>query len=272
MQDSAHPTPIQPWFKLWWKDWSSCRALREADHATIGELFRIVLASAEEHVPGLLPKASASSVCFRHPHSKAVELGLASGLLIDLGESIGVRSILNSGVKRAAALKNAGAQSTRLKQMHKASEAQRLRGLEAQKETMQPPPATAVVEVNPKPPKPSPKKGEHVVVVENFQRAWAYYRHCDALRDAGFDLKEDTNPAAIPSFARYLVPTKDWVAANRLWKDTGGDLPIIRRRMKNLFLSTARWAQSMPSVALLASHFSQLEQPILDFANTNGQE
>jgi hypothetical protein len=121
---------LPSWVKLWWKDWSSCRALREADHATVGALFRICLASIEEQTPGALLKADALSICSKHPCSDALELGLSTGILVRLGERIGWRALLHSEQKRAAGLKNAGAQSIRMKHLHKASEAQKLRSSE----------------------------------------------------------------------------------------------------------------------------------------------
>lgn len=120
-----------------------------------------------------------------------------------------------------------------------------------------------------KDPKPNPKKGDHVQIVETFQRAWADYRHHDELEAAGLKLSKDTDPKLIPAAALYVPRTADWVAADKLWRMTNGNMPLIRERMRNLFDSTARWAQQMASPALLHSRWSTLENPVHDFT-TNG--
>lgn len=109
---------------------------------------------------------------------------------------------------------------------------------------------------NPKKPKADAKKGEHVLAIETFQRAWARLRHGEMTVTA------KTDPKDIPAHARYEPTTADWAAAARLWKRIGGDVPLLRERMANFFDSDAPFIRA-GGFALFASKFDVLFQPIM---------
>jgi hypothetical protein len=110
---------------------------------------------------------------------------------------------------------------------------------------------------------PKPKKTpEHVKIVETFQRAWA--------EDRGMAVAKDTPIDKIPPDMRYQPTAKDWVAASRIWKASGGDWGLVRERMNNMLDSEAVWVKDTMSVALLWSHWSHFEHAINGFA-ANGQ-
>ncbi len=105
------------------------------------------------------------------------------------------------------------------------------------------------------------RNGPHLVVIETFQRAWAYNRCKDVLDECGFVIDGKTDPKSIPPGAKYIPQVADWAAAAKLWKETNGDMEVIRERMRNFFDSTADWMR-FGGFSLFASKFSMLIQPI----------
>lgn len=105
------------------------------------------------------------------------------------------------------------------------------------------------------------KKGPHVPVVETWIAAWAFYRH-DVPRESitGWTFER---PDGIPTEKRYVMHAKDWVAAARLWAACP-NLVEIRKRIKNLFNSSARWVVDNASLALLESRWNQFDRPIAE--------
>lgn len=110
-------------------------------------------------------------------------------------------------------------------------------------------------------PRRVPKKGEHVQVVETFQRAWAQLRCGPELEDAGFMVTKETDPADIPAAALYAPSVADWTAAAKVWKQARGDMSLIRKRMLNFFESDAPYMRA-GGLALFASKFSILVEPV----------
>lgn len=111
------------------------------------------------------------------------------------------------------------------------------------------------------------KKGDHVQLIETFQRAWAYNRCGDVLEAEGFEIARDTDPKTIPAGARYIATEGDWKAAAALWKAIDGDMATVRGRMKNFFASEAEWVRT-GGFSLFASKFSVLIEPINPLANS----
>ena len=147
-----------------------------------------------------------------------------------------------------------------------------------------PPPSIGKPETpSPKPPDPPPqaaerprrtrkaknpedrKRGEHEAIVELWQKAWADYRHPAILDEHGIDSCLDRPVEDIPVAAKYLPTDADYVAAAKLWKHTCGDLLLVRRRMKNLFESTAPFVSANASLVMLRNRWSQFEVPAKEF-------
>lgn len=121
-----------------------------------------------------------------------------------------------------------------------------------------------------KKPEKEPRKGEHVQIVEMFQRAWAEVRCRDVLVAHGFKVTRETDPRTLPLEARYLPVEADWAAAARLWKQVP-DVAVIRRRMRNFFDSDAPYLKA-GGLSLFCSKFSILVEPVMALNGTTQRE
>jgi len=107
----------------------------------------------------------------------------------------------------------------------------------------------------------------HAPIGRLFQVAWAEYRH-------SFPVRADMPVDEIPKDKRYKLEAKDHIAAKALWEYVDGDMALVGARMQNMFESTVDWVDNHRSVALLWSHWSDFEKPIMArtlFVNGNGQ-